>query len=216
MKSKLNPFFLVLLVYLTSFLGFSQGTNPENVTLVEKQNGKRLELYAKNTDTIPYVVFLRVTTNDYRRSSNRPVLKPVAAKSEVHLLTLIKLASSEGKYEHQFIVNEVSTNLKFRKDDDDMQINFDTALKTANITLFESEACEICEETKLLFDNNKVAYNVKDINNDQDLILKARKNNGQSIENIQQDVFVLKIEDAIYRGIRTKKELLEALKNHIK
>ncbi|KAA5824469.1 hypothetical protein FPF71_09830 [Algibacter amylolyticus] len=215
MKLKFNRFFLVILIFLTSFLGFAQGANPENVTLVEKQNGKRLELYAKNTDTIPYVVFLRVTTNDYRRSSNRPVLKPVGANSEVHLLTLIKLASSEGNYEHQFIVNEVSTNLKFRKDNDDMQINFDAALKTANITLFESDACEICEDTKLLFNNNKVAYNVKDINNDQDLLLKALKNNGQSAENIQQDVFVLKIEDAIYRGIRTKKELLEALKNHI-
>ncbi|SFD31726.1 hypothetical protein [Algibacter pectinivorans] len=215
MKLKFNHFFLVILIFLTSFLGFAQGANPENVTLVEKQNGKRLELYAKNTDTIPYVVFLRVTTNDFRRSSNRPVLKPVSANSEVHLLTLIKLAGSEGNYEKQFIVNEVSTNLKFRKDDDDMQINFDTALKTANITLFESDACEICEDTKLLFNNNKVAYNLKAINNDQDLLLKALKNNGQSIENIQRDVFVLKIEDAIYRGISTKKELLEALKNHI-
>ncbi|MEP3836298.1 MAG: hypothetical protein ABJM36_01565 [Algibacter sp.] len=176
-KSKLNPYFLILLVSLTSFLSFSQAANTENVTLIEKQHGKRLELYAKNTDTIPYVVFLRVTTNDYRRSSNRPVLKPVNANSEAHLLTLIKLADTKGHYDHQFIVNEFSTNLQFRKDKNDIQINFDTALKSANITLFESDACEICKDIKLLFDNNKVAYLVKHIKNDQDLLLKALKNN---------------------------------------
>lgn len=215
MKSNLKLILLVFPLYLFSLFSFSQNTTTNLVTLIEKQNGKRLELYAKNTDTIPYVVFLRVTTNDYRRSSNRPVLKPVEPKSETHLLTLIKLAGSDGEYNHQFIVNEVSTNLKFRKDDDDMQINFDAALKNAQIVIYESNNCNFCKEVKTLFDENLIAYNQKHITNNRASLIKALKNNGKSITNLENETFIIEITNKIYRGITNKKELLEVLKNHI-
>ena len=215
MNSNSKFLFLFFLLFSASLFSFSQNANPEKVTLIEKQNGKRLEFYAKNTDTISYVLFFRVSTEVYRRSSNRPVLIPVEPNSETYLLTLIKLAGSEGKYEQQFIVNEVSANLQFRKDHEDFQINIDDALKTANITIYESDACDFCEETKVLFNENKIAFKEKHIKNDRVSLLKALKNNGKSVENIQKDLFVIQIESNIYRGITNKKQLLEALNKHI-
>ena len=215
MKSNSKLLFFVFLLFFASLFSFSQDAKTEKVTLIEKQNGKRLELYAKNTDTISHVVFLRVTTTDYRRTSKRPVLKPIPPNSKTHLLTLIKLVGSEGKYEHQFIVNEVSNNLQFRKDFDDIQINFDDALKTANITIYESDNCEFCEETKVLFNENKIAFKVKHIDKDKATLVNQLKEFGKPTENLDQELFIIQIESDIYRGIKDKKQLLEALKKHI-
>jgi len=215
MKSKLKFTFLVFLIFFTTLFCFSQNTNEKKVKLIEKLNGKRLELYAKNTDTTTHVVFLRITTNDYRRSSNRPVLKPVEPNSETHLLTLIKLAGSEGMYEHQFIVNEVSNNLKFRKDDDDIQINFDSALKTAKIIIYSSDNCEFCDDTKTLFNKNRIAFIDKYIEKDKTALIKLLKKYRKSTENLNNESLIIQIESEIYRGIKDKKELLEVLKNYI-
>jgi len=215
MKSKLKFTFLVFLIFFTTLFCFSQNTNEKKVKLIEKLNGKRLELYAKNTDTTTHVVFLRITTNDYRRSSNRPVLKPVEPNSETHLLTLIKLAGSEGTYEHQFIVNEVSNNLKFRKDDDDIQINFDSALKTAKIIIYSSDNCEFCDDTKTLFNKNRIAFIDKYIEKDKTALIKLLKKYRKSTENLNNESLIIQIESEIYRGIKDKKELLEVLKNYI-
>lgn len=215
MNSNLKFSFLIFLFLGTSFFCFSQNKNTKKVTLIEKTNGKRLELYAKNTDTIGYVVFLRVTTEDYRRSSNRPVLKPIEPNSETHLLTLIKLAETTGVYEHQFIVNEVSKNLQFRKDDEDMQVNFDGALKTANITIYKSDNCTFCEDTKILFNENKIALNEKHIIKDKTTLIKKLKEFGKPTDNLNQEMFIIQIESNIYRGITNKKQLLEVLQKHI-
>ena len=216
MKSNSKLTFLVFLLFFFSLYSFSQNISSEKVTLIKKQNGKRLELYAKNTDTINYVVFLRVTTQDYRLSSNRPVLKSAEPNSETHLLTLIKLAGKPGEYEHQFIVNEVSNNLQFRKDHEDIQINFDDALKTANITVYESDNCDFCEETKVLFNENKIAFKKKHVEKDKAMLIKQLKKVGKPIDNLKKELFVIQIESNIYTGIKNKKQLLEALKEHIK
>lgn len=212
--SKLS--FLVFLLFCSSLISLSQNANTEKVTLIEKENGKRLELYAKNTDTINYVVFLRVTTKDYRRTSKRPVLKPVEPNSETHLLTLIKLAGTTGEYEHQFIVNEVSENIKYRKDYEGIQINFDEALKTANITIYESDNCEFCEDTKKLFNQYHITFKEKHIVKDKTMLLKQLKQSGKSIDNLDKELLILQIESNIYAGIQNKKQLLDALKKHIK
>ena len=98
------------------FVGFSQEKEHPHVKLVEEKNGKRLELFAVNTDTIPYVVFLRVTTSDYRRTSKRPILKDIPKNSKELLKTLILLDGKEGLYDATFIVNEVAPSMNIQKD----------------------------------------------------------------------------------------------------
>ena len=117
--------------------------------------------------------------------------------------------------EHQFIVNEVSKNLQFRKDDEDMQVNFDGALKTVNITIYKSDNCTFCEDTKILFNENKIAFNEKYIIKDKTTLIKKLKEFGKPTDNLNQEMFIIQIESNIYRGITNKKQLLEVLQKHI-
>lgn len=215
MNSNFKYRFILLTFFMFSFLCFSQKNNKRNVTLIEKQNGKRLELFAKNEDSTSYVVFLRVSTDNYRRTSNRPVLTTVAPNSETHLLTLIKLAGKPNEYEKQFIVNEVSQNLSFRKDDDDFQINFDSALKTTKITIFESNNCEFCNEAKALFDKYKIAYNTKHVKKNSSELIALLKKSGKPYNNTASDIFDIQIKQDIYRNITNKEVLFNVLKQYI-
>ncbi|WP_282149294.1 glutaredoxin domain-containing protein [Algibacter lectus] len=206
--------FIVLL--FISCLSFAQQTKNENVELVKKQNGKRLEFFAKNNDSVSYSVFLRIETEDYRRSSNRPVLQVIPANSETHLITLIKLSDKPGDYKEQFIVNKISQSLNFRKDFDDIQINIDEALKTEDITIFESENCELCNEAKSLFNAYQIAFKTKNITEDQQKLEKLLKKAGQADYNIKNAVFILKIKESIYTNITTKTALIDTINNYNK
>ncbi len=206
--------FIVLL--FISCLSFAQQTKNENVELVKKQNGKRLEFFAKNNDSVSYSVFLRIETEDYRRSSNRPVLQVISANSETHLITLIKLSDKPGDYKEQFIVNKISQSLNFRKDFDDIQINIDEALKTEDITIFESENCELCNEAKSLFNAYQIAFKTKNITEDQQKLEKLLKKAGQADYNIKNAVFILKIKESIYTNITTKTALIDTINNYNK
>ncbi|WP_159019461.1 glutaredoxin domain-containing protein [Algibacter sp. L3A6] len=206
--------FIVLL--FISCLSFAQQTKNENVELVKKQNGKRLEFFAKNSDSVSYSVFLRIETEDYRRSSNRPVLQVIPANSETHLITLIKLSDQPGDYKEQFIVNKISQSLNFRKDFNDIQINIDEALKTEDITIFESENCELCNEAKSLFSAYQIAFKTKDITEDQQKLEKLLKKAGQANYDIQNAVFILKIKESIYTNITTKTALIDTINNYNK
>lgn len=215
MKSNSKLTLSIYLILCLTFCAFSQNKTQKNVTLIEKQNGKRLELYAKNEDSISYVVFLRVTTNNYRRTSNRPVLTNIAPNSEKHLLTLIKLANKPDTYESTFIINDVSQNLSFRKDFEAFQVNFDQSLKTKKITIYESDNCAFCEETKTLFNDHKIAFNTKHIIRDQKELLKTLKASGKPTNYIDNKTFALQIKKDVYLNITNKHELVDVLKNYI-
>ncbi|WP_158844468.1 hypothetical protein [Algibacter sp. L1A34] len=214
MNSNYKIAYSFILFLFISFFSFAQQTRDKKVSLIKKQNGKRLEFYAKNTDSMSYSVFLRIVTKDYRRSSNRPVLKVIPANSEIHLITLIKLTDKLGNYEEQFIVNKVSQSLRIRKDFDDFQINIDDALKTKDITIFESDNCSLCEDAKSLFNNSKIAFKTKHIienYNDLELLLK---NSGITKDSIKNLPFILKIKSKVYTNISTEKVLIDTLNNY--
>ena len=97
-----------------------------------------------------------------------------------------------------------------------MQINLDDALKTAKFTIYESDNCNFCDETKTLFNQNKIAFKNKHIEKDKATLIKQLKKMGKSIDKLDQELLVIQIESNIYLGIRNKKQLLEALKAHIK
>ena len=216
MNSNHKTTYSFLLLLLFSFFSFAQQTKNKNVELVKKQNGKRLEFYAKNNDSVSYSIFLRIETKDYRRSSNRPVLKVIPANSEKHLITLIKLTDKAGDYNEQFIVNEISQNLSFRKDFDDFQINIDDALKTEDITIFESENCALCNDAKNLFNDYQIAFKTKDIKAHQQELEQLLKHTVQTADVIKNAVFILKIKASIYTNITTKTALIDTINNYNK
>lgn len=210
---KAYSFFLFLFI---TAISFSQPADIKKVTLIKKQNGKRLEFYAKNIDSISYSVFLRISTDNYRRSSNRPVLKVIPAESQTHLITLIKLTGKPDAYKEQFIVNKVVQNLRIRKDPEDFEINFDNALKTEDITIFESDNCELCEDAKTLLNNYQIAFKTKHITKDyRDLKpflaqLEIKK------DSLKKLPLILQIKSDIYTSINTEKGFIDTINNYNK
>jgi hypothetical protein len=203
--------FLVCLMSLFIFQnGFSQNNNHPYVKLIEKQNGKRLELYAKNTDTISYSVFLRITTNDFRRSSNRPVLETINPKSEKLLITLIKLVDKEGVYDSQFIVNKYTEELNFTKDNDGIEKNFNEALKSKTVILFETDNCDICDLAKNILTSNSIIFKTNNVSNNQDEVFKSLDIKDDS----SKTKFILKIQDSVYNRINNKETLIKTLKTY--
>ena len=204
-------YFFFLVCFVSS--SFAQNKH-EFISIEEKVTGKRIELFAVNTNTIEYEVFLKVDAIGFRRSSSRPIIKTIPANSRVRMITLVKLSNLDSNYKYTLVVNEIGFEMAMQKDHKDFNIKIDESLKSKTVTLFTKDNCLICNDTKSLLDNNKI--NFKEYNIDQDStylisLLKGLKKNEVKTK-IQAPV--LKIEDSLYTNIKTRLELIEALKNH--
>lgn len=194
-----------LLLTLTSF---SQDDH-KSVKLSEEKKGKRLTLYATNTDSISYDVFLRVETKDFRRSGNRPIIRNIAANSKIKLITLIQLAGTEGNYDSMFFVNEVSYALELNKDYEALGFKLDKAINNKKVALFTKDDCAICPDTKRILDNNKISFTEYNIDRDSTKylnIIKELKTNKQS------QIPLLKIENKVYNNISSIEDFIVALR----
>tara|TARA_B100000809_G_C15069972_1_gene505619 strand:+ start:892 stop:1494 length:603 start_codon:yes stop_codon:yes gene_type:complete len=192
---------------------FSQMSSNPYVKLVEKQTGKRLQLFAENTDSIPYMVFLRVTTADYRRTSKRPILKEIPGHSRLLLKTLIVLNGKEGHYDATFIVNEVTNNIAIRKSKA-LDIKISDAQLQKTVLIFTNSNCDLCDEIiEILAENafNYEDYNLE-TNTEASEVLTIELKDSASIEEIMFPV--LKIEDTVYMTIKTRQEFIDILKLH--
>ena len=206
----LFTFFLTLFFFGSPF---AQNKH-EFVTLKEKTKGKRLELFAVNTNTISYDVFLRIETEDFRRSSARPVLKTIPPNSEVRLITMVKLNGKEGNYSSTFIVNEVAKQLSVRKDHDNFEVKFDNALRKKDITIYTKKKCDLCIETKQLLASNNIQFMEYSIEKDSVNLIKIAKEL-KKVKLINKALTpIIKIEDSLYTSLKTKQDVIDALKNH--
>jgi glutaredoxin len=188
----------------------------EFVSIEEKVTGKRVELFAVNTNNIAYDIFLKVDATGYRRSSARPIIKNIPANSKVRMITLVKLANTESNYKYTLVVNEVRFDLAMQKDDTGLNFKMDASLKSKTVNLFTKDNCLLCNQTKDVLANNKINY--KEFNIDQDStylvsLLKEFKANN-IISTIQAPI--LKIDDSLYTNIKTQKQLIKTLQQHYK
>lgn len=205
---------ICILILFISFSVISQNTHP-HVTLKEHLMGKRLQIIAVNTDTISYDVFLKVNTDDYRRSSLRPIIKTLPPKSETTLITMIKLNDKEGTYNTTFIVNEVRLDLKMRKDYENLNLKIDKALKINEISIFTKNDCSLCDDLKTVLVDNGLKfeeYNITNHANNLEKLSEALKNNGTSLN---VTIPVVKINNSIYTEIKSKTDLIEALRKEL-
>jgi len=131
--------------------------NHPDVKLVEKKNGKRLLLFAKNTSSTPYMAFLRVSTDDYRRTSKRPILKEIPGNTQVLLKTMILLEGKTGEYDATFIINEVTTNLSIRKSKE-FDLKISAAKIDKNVIIFTDTNCNLCVEGLKILKENAFSY----------------------------------------------------------
>ena len=203
---------LFILLFTTSLIAQNQH---KFVSLKEKKTGKRLELIAVNKDSISYDVFLRVTTDDYRRTSLRPVLKTLPPNSETKLLTMVLLDGKAGIYNSTFIVNEVSYDFSLRKDKQDINIKIDESLKNKTITMFTKDHCILCNDLKTILNSNGLKYQEYNISNDTlNLIRLANELKTNRIKETSH-LPVFKINDSLYTKIESKSNLLEAVREKL-
>ena len=186
----------------------------EFVTLKEKTKGKRLELFAVNTNSISYDVFLRVETQDFRRSSSRPVLKTLPPNSETRLITMVKLNGKKGNYNSTFIVNEIAKSLSIRKNHEDFEVKFDNALRSKKITIYTKKICDLCLETKKILTNNKIYFTELSIEKDSVNLMKIAKEFKKYKLMGKALTPIIKIEDSLYTSLQTKQDVIKALKHH--
>ena len=203
---------LFILLFTTSLIAQNQH---KFVSLKEKKTGKRLELIAVNKDSISYDVFLRVTSDDYRRTSLRPVLKTLPPNSETKLLTMVLLDGKAGIYNSTFIVNEVSYDFSLRKDKQDINIKIDESLKNKTITMFTKDHCILCNDLKNILNSNGLKYQEYNISNDTlNLIRLANELKTNRIKETSH-LPVFKINDSLYTKIESKSNLLEAVREKL-
>ncbi len=204
----LRQFTFLFLFFFFVIHSYSQN-KPSEVKLVEERDGKKLHLYAENKGGINYVVFLRVITTDFRRSGNRPILKEIPANSKQKLITLIQLANTAGAYEAEFIVNETQRDLRVQKDYTSIKEKVDAIYNPENISLFTQKFCDLCNETRTLFKQNKIDFDEFSSSSAKLDSLLASKNK------IKQEVSfpVLAIKDSVYTAITNKQEVIKILKS---
>jgi len=206
---KIIPLLFFLLLTLNSFAQ----NNHKYVKLTEEKKGKRLTLYATNTDSISYDIFLKVDTKDYRRSSNRPIIRNIAANSKIKLMTLILLTGKEGNYDSIFVVNEVAYALELDKDFEVLDFKLDRAIKDKKVMLFTKDDCTICPDTKLILENNKIGYTEYNIDKDSTTYLKIIKEfKANKKDGIEKRIPLLKVGGEVYNNIKTTEDFITALR----
>lgn len=205
----------ILLLLLTLFTISANAQNDHKyVKLTEKIKGKRYELYIENTDSISYDIFLKVDTEDFRRSSERPILKTIPPKSKQRVLTMVVLNGKEGKYTYTLIINEVAYALQFDKDFELLDTKLDEALKSKTVEIYTQNDCSICPDAKRILTKNKIGY--QEYNIDQDtthynkLIKEFKALKPNSVVN---HIPILKVDDKVYNQIESLEDFIEALRD---
>lgn len=184
------------------------------VTLKEVKTGKRLDLYAVNTGTISYDVFLQVETKDYRRSSLRPIIKTIPAKSKTKLTTIIQLDNTAGVYDATLIVNEVSAAISIDKDKQNFENKVNTEFSKKQLIIFTETNCTLCEDTKKLLEKNHLQYIEYNITNNMpnySLLTKALTDKKITAK---PNLPILVLDDAIYTDLKNSNDIIKLLQKH--
>jgi len=195
--------------FLLIFNSLAQTSTP-NITIKEKKIGKRVELYALNMKDQSYTVTLNVYTQDYNRASTAPITKTVAPHKAVKMTAMTQLADTPGIYSYDITVGEIGYeialrgNKKFNK-----KIN--TALKSKNITIYTKPNCNLCGDTKQFLKRNRILFKELSVVKDSVRLKKII-----SVYDAHTSYLpILKIQDSIYSKIRSERDLVFALKNHM-
>ena len=207
-----NCILLLLLILFT--IGANAQNDHKYVKLTEKIKGKRYELYIENTDSISYDIFLKVDTEDFRRSSERPISKTIPPKSKQRVLTMVVLNGKEGKYTYTLIINEVAYALQFDKDFELLDTKLDEELKSKTVEIYTQNDCSICPDAKRILTKNKIGYQEYNINQDtthyNKLIKEFKVLKPNSAVN---HIPILKVNDKVYNQIESLEDFIEALRD---
>ena len=150
----------VFLVFSCVMVSVSQSMN-STIEIIEKKRGKLTDLYAQNKTEDSLNIFFLVHAKGYRKSASKPIIENIPPFSSILLTTLIELTSEPSSYTFDLVINGDATETSFDYEDLPKDI-----IKIINrkIVLFTGVNCEKCTELTTALDENKIRYDIIDIN----------------------------------------------------
>lgn len=149
-----------ILTVLALFISVTVLSQGERIILSEKKQGKRIVLMAENTTKDSLNVFLMVTSEGYRRSADRPIIKKIPPSGKTPMITLIEINNVPSSYHYTLVVNEEENNLSFAQAKRGINLE---KLISEKLVLFTSEGCEKCEALSDALVLKDIAYRSLDI-----------------------------------------------------
>lgn len=200
--------FITLLFFTIPFFGFSQD---EKVFIIEKRQGKRIVLSAKNTTNDSINIFLLVHAKGFRRSSSAPIIKNTPPNSTTYMTTLIEIDGIPSTYSYDLYLNAEKEPLII---DSEKKTNDISSIVEDRIVLFVVEDCDKCILLENILKNNRVSFKTFNIYQDKALYEQFKK----FLQKDPTETIVFKLpviwnkSYAIY-GYETIESILEELKN---
>jgi len=157
----LHKFILsIILVFSCVVTSTSQSMN-STIEIIEQKRGKLTDLYAQNKTEDTLNIFFLVHAKGYRKSASKPIITNIPPFSSIRLTTLIELTSEPSSYTYDLVINGNATDTSF--DYEDLPKDIEKIINR-KIVLFTGINCEKCTELITALDENKVRYEVIDIN----------------------------------------------------
>lgn len=189
---------------------FAQNKQPD-VTIKEKKIGKRVELYAVNMKDKSYKVTLNIHTQDFNRPLKAaPVTKRIPPHSAIKMVAMTQLADTPGIYSYDLVVGEMGYEIAL-KGDKKFNRKLNTALKNKNITIYTKPNCNLCRDTKQFLKRNRVLFKERSIIKDSVGLKQIMTDYDAHTSYLP----ILKIQDSVYSKIKSERDLVYALNNHM-
>ena len=204
----MKNFTFCYLFFFISVLSFAQN-NHAHISIEKKESKKKVEVFAVNSSSTDYELFLKINATGFRKIANNTFTKVIPANSKVQMVTLLKI-SEVNNISFGMIVSEI----KQEKQANAITFTFAEDKKNKPVILFVKDYCDLCENTIKLFSDNNIIHTIYNIDEDLEYYQKVqqellnRKNDKTSL------VPIIEIEDSIYNRLTDRNKLIQALKNH--
>ncbi|MFD2541966.1 glutaredoxin family protein [Lacinutrix gracilariae] len=204
----MKNFTFCYLFFFISVLSFAQN-NHTHISIEKKESKKKVEVFAVNSSSTDYELFLKINATGFRKIANNTFTKVIPANSKVQMVTLLKI-SEVNNISFGMIVSEIEQE----KQANAITFTFAEDKKNKPVILFVKDYCDLCENTIKLFSDNNIIHTIYNIDEDLEYYQKVqqellnRKNDKTSL------VPIIEIEDSIYNRLTDRNKLIQALKNH--
>ncbi|MBQ0786835.1 MAG: hypothetical protein KBT69_05005 [Oceanihabitans sp.] len=198
------------LLFFVSALSIAQN-NHAHISIEKEEVGKRVAIFAVNSSSTDYEVFLKINATGFRKLAENPITKVVPAKTKVKMGQLLKV-SKDSNFTYGMIVNEIGHDTE--KVANAIDFTFDESKKNKPVIVFVKDYCDLCDNTIKLFSDNNIVHTIYNIDEDKEYYQKIqqelinRKNDKTSL------VPIIEVEDSIYNRLESRDKLIKALKNH--
>lgn len=200
---------VILILFFVSF-GSAYGQS-EKVRIYEEKRGKRLFIMAENTSADTLNVFLRIISEGYRRSADKPILKNLIPFSKTEMTTLIELKDVPSSYTYDLIVNDGLNN--------EIDLSYDSTVidiapqLEGKLVIFTIDNCDKCSLLTSLLEAQRLPHQSFNIQQDDALYQQFMKFTGEPTQDNEKIRFpVIWNKDHTLFGFDDLETLLQELK----